>query len=54
MVDIHTGYFVRYRIYGINNTITFNHASQYHNWQDVMASEFKDQFEIVGVYEFDY
>jgi hypothetical protein len=54
MKDIQTGYFVRYRLYGINNTITLYHASQYHNWQDVMVEEFGKQFEIVGVYEFDY
>lgn len=54
MKGIQTGYFVRYRIYGINNTITLNHASQYQNWQWVMREEFKEQFEIVGVYEFDY
>ena len=53
MKDIRTGYFVRFRLYGINNTITLYNSSQFHNWQDVMAGEFKDQFEIVEVLNFD-
>ena len=53
MKAIGTGYFVRYRLYGINNTITLYNSSQFHNWQDVMAGEFKDQFEVVEVLNFD-
>lgn len=54
MKDIQTGYFVRYRLYGINNTITLHFSAQYQNWQWAMRENFKEQFEIVGVYEFDY
>lgn len=53
MKAIGTGYFVRFRLYGINNTMTFYHASQYHNWFDVMQIEFKEQFEVVEVLNFD-
>lgn len=53
MKAIGTGYFVRYRLYGINNTITLYNSSQYHNWFDVMQIEFKEQFEVVEVLNFD-
>ncbi len=53
MKDIRTGYFVRFRLYGINNTITLYNGSQFRNWQCVMADEFKEQFEVVEVLNFD-
>lgn len=49
-----TGYFIRYRIYGINNTITFHGATQYQNWTAVMEEGFGDQFKVIGIYEFNY
>ena len=53
MKPIRIGYFVRYRLYGINNTITLYNSSQYHNWFVVMKTEFKDQFKVVEVLNFD-
>ena len=49
-----TGYFVRFRFYGVNNTMTFYKSYALYNWQDVMREEFGKNFEIVGIYEFDY
>ena len=48
-----TGYFVRYRLFDVNNTITLHSSAQLRNWSAAMENEF-DSFEIIGVYEFDY
>ena len=48
------GYFIRYRIYGINNTITFHSSTQYQNWTAVMEDGFNSQFEVIEIHEFNY
>ena len=53
MKAIGTGYFVRYRLYGINNTITLYNSSQLWNWEDAMMVGFGLQFDIVEILNFD-
>lgn len=52
-MNIGTGYFVRYRLFDINNTITLYSGSQFRNWYGVMEDEFKDRFKVVEVLNFD-
>ena len=51
---INVGYFIRYRVYGINNTITFHSAAQYQNWIAIMENGLNDQFEVIEICEFNY
>lgn len=46
-------YFIRYRLYGINNAIHFHGSSQYITWTAVMEENFGDQFEIVEIIPYD-
>lgn len=47
-----TGYFIKYRIYDINNTIVFHGSSQYINWTYVMENNFAEQFEVISIEPF--
>lgn len=46
-------YFIRYRLYDINNVIHFSTFSQYQNWVVVMENNFNEQFIITQVIEYD-
>ena len=42
-------YFVRFRLYGINNVMHFRAQSQFLNWSDAMEENFQNQFEIIEI-----
>ena len=44
-------YFVRYRLYDINNVICFSTFSQYQNWLTVMEENFNEVFIITELIE---
>ena len=46
-------YFIRYRLYGINNAIHFHGSTQYINWITVMEENFDNQFEVVEIIPYD-
>ena len=46
-------YFVRYRLYGVNNAAHFHGMSQYTNWTYVMEQGFGDQFEVISIDPYD-
>ena len=48
-----TAYFIRYRLYGINNVMHFHGSAQYQNWTSVMEENFKDQFKIISIDTYD-
>ena len=42
-------YFVRFRLYGVNNTMHFHAQFQFSNWCDVMKANFQNQFEVIEI-----
>lgn len=52
MKAIERWYFIRYRLYDINNTIHFSTFSQYQNWSSVMEKNFEEWFEIEEIIDY--
>lgn len=52
-MSLSTFYFLRYRLYGVNNTAHFPTASCYQNFTEVMERNFKEFFEIIEVTTYD-
>lgn len=46
-------YFIRFRLYGVNNVMHFHAQSQYLNWQDAMKTNFQNQFEVIEIIPYD-
>lgn len=53
MKSIERWYFVRYRLYDINNVIHFLTFSQYQNWSSVIEENFGDFFTITEIIDYD-
>ena len=46
-------YFIKYKLYDINNVIHFETFSQYQNWLTAMEKNFEKFFEVTEVHTYD-
>lgn len=53
IVTMIQAYFIRFRLYGVNNVMHFRAQSQYLNWQDAMKTNFQNQFEVIEIIPYD-